>query len=387
MSNEPTVNIDKFLGLYNREQSRRLPIGALTTAENVDIDDTGGIIRRQGYVKSLDLTSVTSAFSTQDERRLFVISDGDLVLVHPDQSTSLLYSGIGSDYIYWVEIADFIVLSTGHIINKDNQVTLWRIPTPLEPAVRLVSGDLPPGQYQVATVFKDSAGREGGASPVRVIDLNDNGGLQIEPDTVSGYTSLVFVTDTNGTELYYAATTTGPVTIRETVNLTVPIEAAQLGGYPAPVDASIVAYYDSRLWAAAPGDVSYIWFSEPFWWNLFALQNNFIAIPGRVQMLVGHKDGLIIGTDDEIYVYNDSLVRVAEYGVPPGRPYSVDDMGVVFIWTKQGVCSALPFQNLTEQKLSLAAEDLCYTEVVEQNGFRKFVVLAGDGGTADNKLL
>jgi len=35
--NEPTVNIDKFLGLYNREQSRRLPIGALTTAENVDM--------------------------------------------------------------------------------------------------------------------------------------------------------------------------------------------------------------------------------------------------------------------------------------------------------------------------------------------------------------
>jgi hypothetical protein len=38
MSNEPTVDIDKFLGIYNREQSRRLPIGALTTAENVDID-------------------------------------------------------------------------------------------------------------------------------------------------------------------------------------------------------------------------------------------------------------------------------------------------------------------------------------------------------------
>lgn len=386
-TNDPTVNITKFLGLYNREQSRRLPVGSLTVAENIDIDDSGGIIRRQGYAKVADLFNVTSAYATQDERRLFVVSNGDLLLHVGNFNFAVIYVDVGTAYIQWVEVADFIFLSTGQVIDKDNNVTTWRIPTPMEPDVALISGVLPEGQYQISTALVDALGREGGASPTWVQEVAEGSGFRITPDTPAGYTSRVYVSEANGTELYFAGETATSVEVVAATALVDPIEAAQLGSYPAPEDATVIAHYEARLWAAQPGPVSAIWFSEPYWWNLFKLQENFISVPGWVRMMVGLKEGLLIGTDDEIYVYNDSLMKVADYGVPFGKACAVDDTGKAFIWTKQGICEALPFNNLTEQKLSLAAEGSCYTDIVEQNGFSQFVVLTTEEGAADNKLL
>ena len=212
-TNDPTVNITKFLGLYNREQSRRLPVGSLTVAENIDIDDSGGIIRRQGYAKVADLFNVTSAYATQDERRLFVVSNGDLLLHVGNFNFAVIYVDVGTAYIQWVEVADFIFLSTGQVIDKDNNVTTWRIPTPMEPDVALISGVLPEGQYQISTALVDALGREGGASPTWVQEVAEGSGFRITPDTPAGYTSRVYVSEANGTELYFAGETATSVEV------------------------------------------------------------------------------------------------------------------------------------------------------------------------------
>lgn len=386
MSNEPTVNIDKFLGIYNREQSRRLPVGALTTAENVDVDDTGGIIRRQGYVKSLDLTSVTSAFSTQDERRLFVVADGELLHVDRDLHTTVIAAGVSSDYIQWVEVADFILLSNGFIIDADNRVSTWRIESPPAPVARVQSGSLRAGQYQFAVTYVDALGREGPASPVVVMDLMDESGVSLTFSQVLYPSARIYASDTNGTELYYLGQcVSGQFTVTDVSNASSPIDDCQLGAIACPSKANILAHYNARIWAAeTEGPQSTVWYSEPYWWNIF---KDFIVVPGQIRVMVGHRDGLIIGTDDEIYVYNDSLVRVAEYGVPSGVPYTIDDSGTVFLWTKQGLCSALPFQNMTEVKVSLPTGKVCFSALVEQNGFKKVVVLTDGEGDADNSLI
>ena len=171
--NEPTQNIDSFLGLRNREQPRRMQPGSLTVAENVDIDDLGGVIKRQGYSLSLTSTKITSSFSTQDERRLFVIDNGDLKIIQEDFSAIVLLSGFSDDYVWWLEVADFIIMSTGHIIDKDNNVVIFRIPNPVQPNVSIVNGDLRKGQYQIVCTHVDVLGREGGASDVIVVDVED----------------------------------------------------------------------------------------------------------------------------------------------------------------------------------------------------------------------
>ena len=386
MANDPTVNITAFRGLHNKQQARRLPEGALTVADNIDIDDTGGIILRQGYVKTAGFIDVTAAFATQDERRLFLVSEGQLLLFYADGSSSVLATDVGALPVSWLEVADYVLLSSGHIIDAQNNVSQWRIPSPAQPLVDLIEGNLVAGQYMICTTLVDALGREGGASMPYIVDV-EGGGFRVFPSIPDGYSARVYVSDGDGTELYFVGDATDVIDIVFTGDLTEPLDASQQGAFPAPVGATQLAYYESRVWAAEPGEVSVIWYSEPFWWNLFKLQTNFITVPGWVRMMVGLKEGLLIATDDEIYVYNESLVRLADYGVPPGRAYSVDDTGKAFIWTKQGVCSALPFENLTEQKVSLAAEGRCYAEVVEQNGFNKLVVLTQSEGTPDNSLL
>jgi len=388
VANDPTVNITKFLGLYNKQQSRRLPVGALTVVENVDIDDTDGIVRRQGYQSKLSLPNVTSAFATQDQRRCFVISDGNLLFLQEDLSYTSLASGLSTEFVYWEEVADYVLLSTGHVIDGDNQVSMWRIDSPPQPKVTLSTGDLREGQYQVAVTYVDSLGREGGASPVVVLNINAGEAITVTPNMGNYSLARVYCTEANGSQLYLAGETATAITLATDSSLVSPIEADQLGAFPAPAQAQILAHYDGRLFAAEPGNgVSIVWFSVPYWWNLFKLQSDFFTVPGDIRSIVSHSDGLIIGTDDEIYVYNGSLTRVAKYGVPDGVPATKDDTGTVFLWTKQGLCSALPFTNLTSQKCSLPTGNVCTSAVVEQNGFRKVVVLTDAEGTADNQLL
>ena len=379
-----------FLGLYNREISRRLPTGALVVADNVDIDDAGGVVSREGYTLSEPLTNVTAAFATQDEQRLFVVDDGTLKLLQPGSTGVVLATGVSSDYIYWLEVAEYVLMSTGHIIGPNNQVTSWRVPKPEQPVVNLVSGSLPAGQYQVVHTYVDTSGGEGGASAPAIMNVADGSGLTVEPEYITGYDVRVYVTDTNGAEYYfYRESTAGSVEIATTEGLTATLDEAQLRGYPAPDGVEHLAFYEGRVWASEfSGDQTVIWYSEPYWWNLFDLESSYIVIPDKVTMMVGHSQGLLIATNDEIYVYTaeEALVRLAQYGTPDGVPYTQDDTGKIYIWSNQGLCEALPFQNLTEQKVSLAAGNVCYTKLVEQNGRRKVVIMTDGNGSADNTL-
>jgi len=190
---EPTHNIGRFNGLRNKQQSRRLEPGDLTVASNIDVDDTGGIILRPGFIKSLDLTSVTAAFTTHDERRAFVVDNGNLILIHPGLSSEIIAMGMSTGYIHWVEIGKFVVLSTGHIIDGMNNVTSWRIETPLQPKVSVVSGNLPAGQYKVAVAYADLSGREGGASDILTLDVPTDSGLTIAPEFLTNDRVRVYV--------------------------------------------------------------------------------------------------------------------------------------------------------------------------------------------------
>jgi len=388
-NNDPTQNIDKFLGIRNKEQSRRLPAGSLLVAENVDIDNMGGVVMRNGYALSALKNNISAAFSTQDERRAFIVDDGDLLLVNKNLTTELLLTGFTSDYIHWLEVADFILMSTGHIISKDNTVSLWRIPNPHPPVISSVGGHLLEGQYQIVITYVDASGREGGASDVAIFNVTEGSGFTFTPD-YNGYTVRAYVSDVNGEILYlqgeYSA---GGITVTKTSSLTYPIDEAQLKSYPVPDRIQQLAFYESKVFASQfDNGQSVIFFSQPFWWNLFDLSNDHLIVPGNVNMLLGTSNGLIIGTDDEIYIYTNesTLVQVADYGVPDGKPYTKDDNGNIFIHSKQGLCSLFPFKNLTEDKVSLPPGEVCFVEQIEHNGFKKVVVLTDGNGLADNAL-
>lgn len=105
-------------------------------------------------------------------------------------------------------------------------------------------------------------------------------------------------------------------------------------------------------------------------------------------MMVGTEQGLLIASGDEIYIYTreESLVRVAEYGVPAGVPYIVEDNGKVLMWTNQGLCEFAPFTNLTGGKVSVAPGSKAHVGHLVTEGYEKVVVLTDGQGRSDNQL-
>lgn len=112
-SNEPSLQVRHFLGLRNTDRPARLPIGSLVVAQNIDIDDTGGIERRAGYEALTGLPGVTAAYGSRDETRLYVVNEGILkrVINLDPLVTIAMATGISASEVWWAENGEHIFCS------------------------------------------------------------------------------------------------------------------------------------------------------------------------------------------------------------------------------------------------------------------------------------
>ena len=384
------INVPSFLGERNTEDEKVLPLGSMSISENIDLDNAGIASMRDGFALSMGFTNITASFTTSDEQRMFIIDDGDLKILNDDFSAVILKSGVSTEYTKWLEVADYILMNNGLIIDKDNNVYDWRVPTPDQPSITTATGDLPAGQYQIVTTYKDGLGREGAASDILVINVGDNSSITVSPVIIPDYSASIYITDTDGEVLYlHAYGAKGAMVIANTDTLSYPIDRQQLDSSQLPDEIGSIAFYEGRALVSKYIDgVSYIYKSKPFWWHLFDVHEDYIAVDGKVTLLQGTPQGLIIGTDDEIYIFTkeDALVRLTEYGVVQGKPLAVTDKGQYYLWTKQGICTLFPFKNTTEDKVSLPAGCICSTVIIENHGYEQFLVLNDGSGTPHNKL-
>ena len=235
-------------------------------------------------------------------------------------------------------------------------------------------------------------GREGGCFAPVSVDVPEGSGLGISITSLSPYNVNIYVSDLNGDSLYLAGTVqAGGITVNNTANLSYPLDEIHRQTFPLPDNIEQVAFYETKLWASeflSEKNQSIIWYSKPFAWHLFDTYSDYIAIPGRVLMLEATPQGLVIGTDEEIYAWtvDSSLVQLAEYGVVGGYPAAFKQNGNILIHSQRGVCHALPFENLTQEKVSLDPGIDCFSYIVEQNGIERFVAINDGGGLANNKL-
>lgn len=154
-----------------------------------------------------------------------------------------------------------------------------------------------------------------------------------------------------------------------------------------PLGCSAIQHWKGRMYAAQympTEDQTVIWFSQPLGFHLFALDSDYFIVPGRVHMLAQHDDALIVGTDVQILAYTPGgLSALADYGVVPGQHWAEDDKRIIF-WTTRGVCSALPFMNLTESAVSVAPGTQAGGTIVQNGGQKRYVVALHQGGSAFN---
>lgn len=157
-----------------------------------------------------------------------------------------------------------------------------------------------------------------------------------------------------------------------------------------PTGTDVIQFWKGVAYAAQyfpAEDQTVVWFSEPLGYHLFNLDSNFFMVPGRVLMMAPAKEALIVGTDKRVYATDGKGLEVlAEYGVVPGQHWAKDGEDRVLFWSARGVCSGMPFQNLTEKQVSVAPGVRVGGCLVRSGGQKRYLAVIQQGGVPFNAL-
>jgi len=118
------MDIKAFMGLNNVSDPMRLGMKWLVQADNVNITDTGSIVKRDGYSLSLP-GAYTGAYGTQDFSRMYLTS---LLGIHTAEGLNI-YPLTSNAPMYWAEVNENVYFNNGTdsgVIAPDNSVSLWR---------------------------------------------------------------------------------------------------------------------------------------------------------------------------------------------------------------------------------------------------------------------
>ena len=406
MAKPETPHTTSFTGLNNVKDPLSLGLEGQVLADNVDINRDGKIVRAKGYKRATTNTAITGAYATKDLTRAYLVDSGTLYQVFSDLSTRTLQTGLAPDPSYFDEVNGIVYFSDGTnfgLIDGDGYRP-WGIPSPGTPTPSInTGGALRAGVYQAVCTYVDENGLESSNSDVVVIQLNADGGriyFTGIPQSAN-YTTNLYVTLADAGTFYLLRDNCGPEMLYDVTFL-----GRELPFWNTNTPRGIMpTYFGGRMYTAEyfpAGDASMVWRSLPLHFHHFDPGSEGISVPGRVLAMKstrethftgnerltqrGVADAIIIGTDREIYSYDeDQLVLLASYGVVPGV-HAVEYKGKVFLWSLRGLCRALPFENLTESTVSVPPGLSAAAAVIEKDGTRRYVVALTKGGDAYNSF-
>ena len=389
MLKQPASQVLAFLGLHNLAVSRRQPKGengtliSMADCQNIQLDDEGGVSSRDGNTLAMPTTGITAAFNIESYQYGYIVDNGTLKRVNKDLSTADL--GIVSiQPTEWLEVGTRVFMSTGYLIDN-NALMPWVTPVPVQPDIIIGTGYLAAGQYQLTITSISPDGRESGSCEVIPLNLADNSGLAL----VGTQNCMVYITPLNGSVFYEVG-----------IGVTVIDSIAQLSSksinpnllimQSVPQGIDKIAYYNECLHCSIydkPTNSSSIFFSKPFLFNVFDWFSDVISdIAGEIRLLYGMPEGLLIGTDREILLYNvdSGTTKLAGYGVASGKPIKRNRDGQIFIQSLRGVCT-MPFKNLTGDKYTAPLGGECSTAILDSSGTELFITITdGFGQTEDS---
>ena len=382
----PTIS--RFRGLNTVSDPLRVGLGWLTRADNTNITDTGALEVRKGY--ALDQAGLfTSAYATDDLLRMYLVKAG----VITDYDGTALHTLTSLAPMYWAEVNNQVFFNNGTdsgIISLDGKASGWIWSVPPSPTLAAVTGNLPAGQYQVCITYTLVDGRETGPSDPVQIEITEGEALQVSGiSQVDGLQTNLYIAPANSSVYQFAESPFGTATVWNTSPDYLGMDLLTDGMEPLPVGCDVIQIWSGRAYAAqyfASQDQTVVWFSQPLGFHLFDLSKDLIMVPGHVVMMAPTDTALVIGTTTRIYAYADgNLVKLADYGVVPGQHWSKDDARILF-WSTRGVCSAMPFTNLTETSVSVAPGIKAGGTIVWQGGQKRYLAVLQKGGSAFNAI-
>jgi hypothetical protein len=384
------IEITKFLGLRNTVSEARQPMGALTHATNILIDNSGAIIRRKGSIKVAN-GKISSSYGTLDNSAIYVVDDGSIYRFNGDEFV-FICDGIGSGTVHWCEESSNLIFAQSalrFIAIENDTVTDLIVPPITDISVVVKIGSLPAMLMGIMAQYVNiETGLRGELSSYQTIDIANSSSLIIEVPPLTGYFVAIygFMQDSGAWSL-----------IGETENI------LHLNNYPAtnelandayidvsriPKDVVAMTYHIGRICVVTLSSktTSLVQFSTPNFYHLFDVISEAFEIPDTITAVASSNGALVLTGIHSIWAFADgSLKRLAPYGTPVGKPITQLPTGELLIWTYRGVCQYPEFKNLTENNFSVPAGFGCATSLYEHDGSKYLAIATDDAGMAFNQ--
>lgn len=352
---------NEFIGTNNISGDIHLRSSVIRSSGNVDLLDSREVKSREGFTRSVSMPGITAAYFTNDQESLYVIASGSLIRVFSDLTTVTLASGLDGSNVFWSELDNRIGLSgsiCGVIRTESNEFVPYPLNRPPNPIVTAAAGSLPNGEYLVA-VTEIVNGEETPSSPVFTINTNGQA-ISVELSlsaTATGAT--IYVTHPDGSVLYSSlyVTSSGAYIIGSVPNSGIVLDELLMNSTGLPGHNGPCAFFNSK-WHVAHydqgADISYVYESRIFRFGLFDMVRGFMPVPGKVTMMRAHDDGIIVGTSKGVWVHqaNGAPRRVSRVPVPGHTSSVMDHNGKVWFWTRDGLATGLPFEEITAEQLA-----------------------------------
>lgn len=235
-----TYKLGPFLGINNRRPDFDLHVKTnavqgdyLRDAVNVDIDNTGRLLRRKVPTLVQAMIGAHSLYMLDDENGLLVIDSILYAITLPSYTQTLLKVLTSNDAMSYTEQGGEAFYSNGTDSGRIVSGAFYplALPTPDQPATPdVIGGNLLAGYYQVAVSYARYSGgvqtaatlmEESGLSDKAQVELTATGGVRVTlPAATTGATHInVYLTAANGEVPQLAAiVATGTATV-DLINL------------------------------------------------------------------------------------------------------------------------------------------------------------------------
>lgn len=393
MPNHPkTVPIDGFKGLNNVLRPERTPPQYLKEADNVDIDKSGGIQKRLGFS---NIASGIFHSCWADDPYCMAVRDGDLVAIDSLYNTSVLQADVGNNPISYFRLDDSIYFSstTTNGVIEDGSVRSWGIEPPGRPNLANASGNMFNGSYQVALTYSTAEGRESGSRVAAVVDVT-TGGIALSNIPASDDPEVtrvnIYMSHDNGEELYYRdSVANGQTSYTITDDSGIRRKMDTFNMMPPP-KGHIIDQAHGRSWVT---EENFLWYSEPYQYELFDYRKNYIRFPQRIRAFMPTQDGAWVASDGLYYMAGEDPnradltlkepVKVVEGSAVriPGAYIFIENTPIGYKWlvhTNKGIYVCFNngiALNMTSQNYEFPTADEGAAAFVQLDGINRYTSL------------
>ena len=352
------MKLGPFLGISNRRPDFDLHIKMNTTqgdylrdAINVDIDNTGRLLRRKVPTLVQAMTGAHSLYMTDETNGLLVIDSILYAITLPSYTQTLLKVLNSNAAMSYVEQGGEVFYSNGTDSGRIVSGAFYplALPTPDTPTISSIGGNLLAGWYQVAVSYARYSGatqtaatllEEGGVCASANIELTSTGGIRVPlPAATAGATHInVYLSAANGEVPYLATVVPTGTALVDLIALSSGRGAAPR--YEEPLPAGRLFMSSGRL-CSYKGKTLYV--GIPYRPGYYEPAEGYVPFATDISVVVDAQDGLFVAADKTYWLPNEGVIAdVLPYGAVPGTGFSYSDKSIYGWFGEKGFVLGKP---------------------------------------------